>query len=106
MPVAFLEPGEDVQIGHAVFRILFTPGHSPASVSFYCEADALVLAGDVLFWESIGRTDLPGGNFALLEASIRQELYTLPEETVVYSGHGPATSIRHEKAYNPFVGGG
>ena len=103
MPSVFLLPGEELVIGHSVFRILFTPGHSPASVSLYCEADALVLSGDVLFWESIGRSDLPGGSLPLLESSIRQQLYTLPPETVVYPGHGPATSIRHEKAYNPFV---
>lgn len=103
MPTQFLSPYDDVRFGHTVLKVLYTPGHSPASLSFYCAADHFILAGDVLFHEGIGRTDLPGGHFPTLEESIRRELYTLPEDTVVYPGHGPATTVRHEKAHNPFV---
>ena len=83
--------------------LIFTPGHSPASLSFYCEEDQFVIAGDVLFQGSIGRTDLPGGDFNTLIQSIRTRLFTLPDEVVVYPGHGPSTSIGYEKKYNPFL---
>lgn len=99
----FLEAGDTVSFGNSSLKVLFTPGHSPASISFYSEADALVLAGDVLFYESIGRTDLPGGDFETLKESIYRELFILPGETLVYPGHGPTTTIRHEQEYNPFV---
>jgi hydroxyacylglutathione hydrolase len=102
-PARFIEPGETIAFGHTQLTALYTPGHSPASLSFYCAAAGFVLAGDVLFLESIGRTDLPGGNFAVLEQSIRNQLFVLPGETIVYSGHGPETTIRHEKEYNPFL---
>ncbi|MFM8487305.1 MAG: MBL fold metallo-hydrolase, partial [Bacteroidota bacterium] len=82
---------------------LFTPGHSPASLSFYCEKDGFLIAGDVLFLESIGRTDLPGGDTNTLLNSIRTRLFVLPGETVVWPGHGPETTIRHEMEYNPFL---
>ena len=78
-------------------------GHSFASISFYCKEDRFVIAGDVLFCESIGRTDLPGGDMNTLLSSIRTQLFTLPDETLVYPGHGPATTVRHEKEYNPFL---
>lgn len=84
-------------------HILFTPGHSPGSISFYYPAGKWVVSGDVLFQESIGRTDLPGGDFETLKNSIQQKLYTLPEETLVYAGHGAPTTIAHEKQFNPFV---
>ncbi|MDX2134467.1 MAG: MBL fold metallo-hydrolase [Saprospiraceae bacterium] len=100
---ALLQPGDVIRFGRSELRVLFTPGHSPGSISFYCESDAFVLGGDVLFWESIGRTDLPGGDFSTLAQSIRRELYALPGETVVFPGHGPATTIRHEMGNNPFV---
>jgi hydroxyacylglutathione hydrolase len=99
----FLEPGAFVEFGRTRLQILFTPGHSPGSVSFYSAESGWVLAGDVLFWESIGRTDLPGGHYDTLIDSIRTQLFTLPDETVVYPGHGPATTIRHERSYNPFL---
>lgn len=102
-PAHFLMPGELLTFGQTSLHILYTPGHSPASLSFYCPADGFVLAGDVLFLESIGRTDLPGGNFDTLIQSIRTQLFTLPGETIVYPGHGPATTIRHEMEYNPFL---
>jgi len=102
-PDRFLQPGELLTFGNTSLQLLFTPGHSPASLSLYCAEAGFVLAGDVLFYESIGRTDLPGGNFETLAQSIRTELYPLPGPTLVYPGHGPTTTIRHEKEYNPFV---
>lgn len=103
MPVNFIEGGETLTFGHTKLKVLFTPGHSPASISFYCEEAGFVVAGDVLFFESIGRTDLPGGHFDTLIRSIRTQLFTLPDETIVLPGHGPATTVRHEKEYNPFL---
>lgn len=105
MPVSYLKEGDTVTLGDDVLEVRFTPGHSPGSISFYCAAQQFVIAGDVLFQESIGRTDLPGGSFDVLAQSIREQLYTLPDEVVVYPGHGPSTTIGHEKKYNPFVKG-
>ena len=85
------------------FKCFDTPGHSPGSVSFYHEGEKLVFGGDVLFNGSIGRTDLPGGDFSTLERSIKNKLYALPDETTVYSGHGDPTTIGKEKASNPFI---
>lgn len=90
-------------IGNFSFEVRYTPGHSPDHVSLYSESDSVVIAGDALFKEGIGRTDLYKGDFKTLEQSIRQQLYTLPDETVVYPGHGPETTIGHEKQSNPFV---
>lgn len=92
-------------IGDFTFTLLFTPGHSPGSVSYYHEPSGAVFAGDTLFAGSIGRTDLPGGNHATLLASIHDKLLTLPEETVVLPGHGPATTIAAEMDQNPFLNG-
>lgn len=103
MPVNFIEGGETLTFGNTRLQVLYTPGHSPASLSFYCKEEGFVIAGDVLFFESIGRTDLPGGNFDTLLHSIRTQLFTLPDETLVYPGHGPSTTVRHEKEYNPFL---
>lgn len=103
MPSAFLDAAVTLSFGETVLDTLWTPGHSPASISFYCQKEKFVLSGDVLFYESIGRTDLPGGDFDTLIRSIREQLFTLPGETIVYSGHGPTTTIRHEKEYNPFL---
>lgn len=89
--------------GNFSFEVRYTPGHSPDHVSLYSETDNAVIAGDALFKEGIGRTDLYKGDFKRLEQSIRKELYTLPDETVVYPGHGPETTIGHEKRSNPFV---
>ena len=99
----YLKEGETVSFGNSNLDILLTPGHSPASISFYSKADDFVIAGDVLFFMGIGRTDLPGGNHATLLQSIREQLFVLPEETVVYNGHGQATKIGFEKANNPFL---
>jgi glyoxylase-like metal-dependent hydrolase (beta-lactamase superfamily II) len=99
----FLEEGEKLSFGNSQFDILFTPGHSPASVSFYNDQAGILIAGDVLFQGSIGRTDLPGGSFETLEQSIKKKLYTLPDTTRVLPGHGPETTIGIEKVSNPFV---
>lgn len=101
----YLREGEAIRLGNDRLNILFTPGHSPGHVSFYCPEQQFILSGDVLFQRSIGRTDLPGGNFEVLANTIRKQLYTLPNETVVYSGHGDETTIGAEKIHNPFVKG-
>lgn len=106
LPANFIGGGETLSFGNTCLKALYTPGHSPASLSFYCAEGGFVLAGDVLFGESIGRTDLPGGNLETLLNSIRTELFSLPGETIVYPGHGEPTTVRHEKEYNPFLGGG
>lgn len=102
-PRKFIVEGEEITFGNTTLKALFTPGHSPASLSFYCHDSGFVIAGDVLFRESIGRTDLPGGDFDTLLNSIRTQLLTLDDEVVVYPGHGPATTIGHEKKFNPFL---
>lgn len=102
MPSAFIKEGETVKFGNTELKVLYTPGHSPASISFYCEADAFLIAGDVLFQGSIGRTDLPGGDTETLLASVRNNFFTLPDNVKVFAGHGPATTVGHEKVHNPF----
>ena len=82
---------------------LHTPGHTPGSMSFWFEEHNLLVAGDTLFKQSIGRTDLPGGSYEQIEKSIKQRLYTLDDDAVVITGHGPATTIGDEKRSNPFV---
>lgn len=94
-----------LSIGSFTFDVLETPGHSPGSVSFYHEASSTVFSGDALFYGSIGRTDLLGGNHEQLLTSIHDKLLTLPEETTVACGHGPVTNIRHEMDTNPFLNG-
>jgi len=102
-PENFLKEGEKIIIGEDVLDIVFTPGHAPGEISLICHAQKFVIAGDVLFRESIGRTDLPGGDMHTLLKSIREELFTLPDDFTVYSGHGPNTTIGHEKRHNPFL---
>ena len=99
----YLKEGDFLTFGESQMKILFTPGHSPASISFYSEADKFVIAGDVLFRGSIGRTDLMGGDFDTLIKSIKTQLFPLGDDVVVYSGHGPETTIGYEKANNPFL---
>lgn len=99
----FLRAGDRVRLGADTLSVLFTPGHAPGHISFYCAEQAFVVSGDVLFRESIGRTDLPGGDFETLIRSIRNELFTLPDDTVVYPGHGPDTTTGYEKQHNPFL---
>lgn len=97
-----LTPVDKVFLGDDALHILFTPGHSPGSVSFYSKEYGFVLGGDVLFKGSIGRTDLPGGNMNMLLSSVKDKLFTLPDTTIVYSGHGGTTTIGEEKRSNPF----
>ena len=102
-PDVALEPGTAVQVGRFMFDVRFTPGHSPGSVSFV--GHDMVFGGDVLFNGSIGRTDLPGGDYATLMASIQSQFLSLPDSTVVHSGHGPDTTIGIERLTNPFLRG-
>jgi len=106
-PDLWMEHGDRIPVGALELEVRHTPGHSPGGVSFVVHGapEPLVIVGDVLFAGSIGRTDLPGGSFDVLERSIREQLYTLPDETGVLSGHGPVTTIGREKASNPFVRG-
>jgi len=99
----YLVPGQRVSFGTTELEILFTPGHSAGSVCFYHEPSLRLIGGDVLFYDSIGRTDLPGGNFETLENSILTQLYRLPDQVEVFPGHGPSTTIGREKVSNPFV---
>lgn len=103
VPDRFLSEGEKVTFGNSMLEIFFTPGHSPGSISFYSENDKFVIGGDVLFQSSIGRTDLPGGSYQVLMESIFNKLLVLPDDVVVYSGHGPETTIGEERKNNPFV---
>jgi glyoxylase-like metal-dependent hydrolase (beta-lactamase superfamily II) len=103
--IQYLVPGNSWQLGQFSVQCLFTPGHSPGSLSFYCAEAGWVISGDALFQGSVGRTDLPGGNMDQLVQSIRTQLYVLPEETIVYAGHGPTTSIGIEKRSNLYVRG-
>ena len=102
-PVSFLEEGDKIVLDGHELEVLFTPGHSPASICFYNAEDGWVIGGDVLFYESIGRTDLPGGDHATLLKSIREKLFVLPNETIVYPGHGPQTTVGYEKMFNPWM---
>jgi hydroxyacylglutathione hydrolase len=101
---AFLQEGEIITFGNQQLQVLFVPGHSPGHVAFYHAAQKVVIGGDVLFRNSVGRTDLPGGNFDTLIHSIHEKLFTLADDVTVYPGHGPETTIGYEKRTNPFVG--
>ena len=103
-PDIFLKEGDELSVGKEKLKILFVPGHSPGHLVFYHQKSGIALAGDTLFHGSIGRTDLPGGDHDLLISKIKQVLFSLPDETVIYSGHGPKTTIGFEKEHNPFVG--
>lgn len=102
-PLHFLEEGDTVWLGNDALQVILAPGHSPGSICFYCKEQGFLIGGDVLFYESIGRSDLPGGDHATLLKSIREKLFVLPDDVKVYSGHGPATTIGHEKRNNPFL---
>jgi len=100
----FLSEGEEVKLGNSTLKIIDVPGHSPGHIALYDDDSKICIAGDVLFLNSIGRTDLPGGDYDTLIHSIREKLFVLPEEAVVYPGHGPETTISEEKRHNPFCG--
>lgn len=101
----FLPNTGEIMLGDQPLQLIFAPGHSPAHLCFYNAEQGFLIGGDVLFKGSVGRTDLPGGNHELLMESIRTAVYTLPDETIVYPGHGPTTTIGFEKNNNPFVRG-
>lgn len=103
LPETFLPETGTIRFGETELKLIFAPGHSPAHLCFYAEKEHVLMGGDVLFRESIGRTDLPGGNTAQLLKNINEKLFTLPDKVVVYPGHGPETTIGHEKVYNPFL---
>lgn len=102
-PTDELVPGEPFRFGESVLEVRFTPGHAPGHVIFVSETDGLALVGDVVFQGSIGRTDLPGGDFQTLMTSIREQVLTLPDDTTLYPGHGPPTQVGHERVGNPFL---
>jgi glyoxylase-like metal-dependent hydrolase (beta-lactamase superfamily II) len=102
-PDSFFKEGDRLTFGHSYLKVIEAPGHSPGGVVFYNPEAKILIAGDVLFYGSIGRTDLPGGSFEQLTGNIKTKLLTLPEETVVYCGHGPETTIGFEKKNNPFL---
>lgn len=101
-PDGYLEEGDVVKFGQQVLKVLFVPGHAPGHIAFYDENSRILIGGDVLFYNSIGRTDLPGGDFNTLINSIHNKLFTLPDDVKVYPGHGPETTIGFEKRTNPF----
>lgn len=106
LPETFIEEGDEIKFGNTVLSVLYTPGHAPGHVVYYNKENRLLINGDVLFKGSIGRTDLPGGDFDTLMKSIKEKIFTLPDETIVYCGHGPVTQVGYEKAHNPFVSEG
>jgi glyoxylase-like metal-dependent hydrolase (beta-lactamase superfamily II) len=101
-PSRNIEDNEEIYFGHSVLKAILVPGHSPAGLAFYSETDKFAIVGDALFYGSIGRTDLWGGDYNILISSIKNRLLTLPDETIVYPGHGLSTTIGAEKAGNPF----
>lgn len=102
-PEVFLGETGSVSFGKSRLELIFAPGHSPAHLCFYATEENFLIGGDVLFYNSIGRTDLPGGNHAQLISNIKNNLFTLPDDCTVYPGHGPATTIGFEKQHNPFL---
>lgn len=102
-PDSFFGEGDQITFGNSYLQVIEAPGHSPGGVVFYNPEQNMLIVGDVLFYGSIGRTDLPGGSFERLVGNIKTKLLTLPEETVVYCGHGPETTIGFEKKNNPFL---
>lgn len=99
----YISEGDEVKFGNSSLSVLFTPGHSPASISLFNKEAKILIAGDVLFQRSIGRTDLPGGNMDTLLHNIKTKFFTLEEDVIVFPGHGPSTTIGEEKRENPFL---
>ena len=100
----YVEEGDKIRFGNTILDIVFVPGHSPGHIAFYNTEEKICMGGDVLFYDSVGRTDLPGGDHETLIESIHQKLFTMPDDMVVYPGHGPKTTIGREKKTNPFCG--
>lgn len=105
-PDYYLQDNEILLFNEFKFQVLFTPGHSPGHVCFYCESERLLLGGDLIFYDSIGRTDLPGSNHQQLMTSIKSRVCVLPDDTAILVGHGPDTTISREKKYNPWISAG
>lgn len=103
LPEVDLQDGEEIKVGNGVLEVIFTPGHARGSISLYAMVEGWVFTGDALFCRSVGRTDLPGGNFEELRESIRTRLFTLPDDTEVFPGHGESTTIFDENRYNMYV---
>lgn len=103
VPARWLKQGDTLTVGKESFKVYFTPGHTPGHVVLHNEAEKIVFVGDVLFAGSIGRTDFPRGNHQQLIDSIKRELWELADDTVVVPGHGPNTTVGHEKRTNPFI---
>ncbi len=103
---ASLVHGQILDVGNFSFEVRHTPGHRPGHCVFFCAEENIAFVGDLIFYRSVGRTDLPGGNWAALEKSIREQIYTLPDETRIFSGHGEETSVGDEKRSNQFVKAG
>lgn len=101
-PNAYLKDGEEISVAGITCKVIATPGHTIGSCCYYFEKAGVLISGDTLFQESVGRTDLPTGSGGQLRRSIQDRLFVLPDDTKVYPGHGDATTIRYEKAYNPF----
>ncbi len=101
-PSQFVNEGDEIKFGNTILKVKHVPGHSPGSIALYNEKEQFVIVGDVLFKGGIGRTDLPGGDYDTLIASINNKLFTLNGDVVVYSGHGESTTIAHEKNTNPY----
>ena len=102
-PNRYLKDGEEITLAGMTCRLIATPGHTAGSCCYYVAEDGILLSGDTLFQGSVGRTDFPTGSMSTLVRSIREKLFTLPDETKVYPGHGDVTSIGEEKKYNPFL---
>ncbi len=102
-PSKYIIEGDIITFGKSELKVLFTPGHAPGHISLYSKKDEFIISGDVLFMNSIGRTDLPGGDYETIIKTIKNKLLTLPKQTKVYCGHGPETTIDNEKNNNPFL---
>jgi len=102
-PDVELEPGQVLEVGTLCLQVLYTPGHSPGGVTFYLQEEQAAFDGDVLFAMGVGRTDLPGGEWEVLMRSIHDVLFALPDETVLYPGHGPQTTVGRERRFNPWL---
>ena len=102
-PDRFVDHGDTLCMGQLSLQVLHTPGHSTGSVSFYCPSERALFVGDTLFRQGVGRADLPGGDWNTLLDTIRDQLFAFPEDTAVYPGHGPSTTIGDEKRHNPYV---
>lgn len=103
VPIHFLQEGDTVTFGESKLKVIFTPGHSPGSLSFYSESDKVLIGGDVLFQGSVGRYDIPGADGKVLFQTITEKIMTLPDDVRVYAGHGPSTTIGQERKSNPFL---